>query len=590
MSLLDDTFRELGLDRAKLNTAVGRFAAEQVGVSQGAEFLRIRSLPRRRWQDAADLEKLTDLLSQKLKVANPAEPDARLFAVQAASLREFFDDGSVYTVADVGAGKTLLSFLLPVLKPHKRPLLLTYKSLLKKTEREFAKEAKTWKSAERWEFLGYEKLSRSDEFLYSYEPDIIIADEGHALKNPKSGRSKKLARYLAAHPECAFVPLTATPGDQSLNEFAAIMHAALGPVRAPVPPPGSWELVQWAQALDYETLTRRAYGCLALFNDRAVTLDDVRAGVGRRIEESPGVIYHRVSDVACSLYLDAKIHDGPSPVMEHVRATGDELPDGRILETPVEKYQLMSTLGLGFARYIDPPPPADWRAARKLWVAFAGEMMEQDQLRLDTAGAVALACESGRIDSQGVYEAWKAIKSSFKPMSVEEWYDTSALEAIAAWASENDGLVWVPFPALGYKLAELTGRRFFHELGADATGLAIEEYPGTDSVFLSTGANFKGRNLQKWSRNLIIGSGSSSVRLHQQIGRTHRTGQTAEAVEVTFFVSSIEDLEAVYKARGRAAYDKTAGGNRSHKLLLGDWLVPELSEAQRWSGARWRKY
>jgi superfamily II DNA or RNA helicase len=86
---------------------------------------------------------------------------------------------------------------------------------------------------------------------------------------------------------------------------------------------------------------------------------------------------------------------------------------------------------------------------------------------------------------------------------------------------------------------------------------------------------------------LVLGSGSSSDRLSQLIGRIHRTGQLAEQAEVSFFVSCLEDLRALHKARTRAEYDKRMGRNNASKLLACDWLVPSLQDARKWKGPRW---
>jgi hypothetical protein len=578
--LLEAAMVEKGWDKSPRNTAAGRRADF---VSQGSEFLRIRALPRRRWQDDPALDKLVDLLTKRLRLPGtpPDHIPARLFPHQAAALQDWFNLECVYPVVDVGGGKTLLSYLLPVLIDSPRALLLTGANLIGKTEREFAELSQYWKSAKEWKYLSFEKLSRNDKLLYEYLPTVIVADESFALKSPKSGRTKKLLRFLATHQSCRFVSLTATPGDQSINEWSHLVHAGLGPARAPVPAPGSWEACQWGQALDVNVNgPRRSPGALELFNEKATSLDDIRAGVGRRVSETPGVIYHRVSEVPCSLYLSALVFDESTPeldkVFEHIRTTGDELPDGRVIETPIERYQLLATLPLGFVRVIDPPPPDDWRAARRLWTAFANQVIDQDIPGLDTPGAVALACQNRLVDSFGVYEDWVTIKPSFEPKSTVVWFDDTALRRVTTWMNENDGVVFVPFPAFGDKLSEMSGRPFYHEGGLNKDGVSIEQHPGTDSVIASTGANHKGRNLQfKWSKMLILGSGSSSVVLHQQIGRCHRTGQKADAVEVEFFIGSTEDLRAVWKARARATYDKTLGENESHKLRLGDFLLPE---------------
>ena len=119
----------------------------------------------------------------------------------------------------------------------------------------------------------------------------------------------------------------------------------------------------------------------------------------------------------------------------------------------------------------------------------------------------------------------------------------------------------------------------------------LEAYEGTDSVILSTKSNYMGRNLQdRWHKNLIVGPPGKADTQEQLIGRTHRTGQKSDIVEVSYFLGSVESAESVDRARARAEIDKRLGRNHASKLLLCDWLVPDIEGLiKARNNPRWRK-
>lgn len=399
---------------------------------------------------------------------------------------------------------------------------------------------------------------------------------------------------MEAHPECKFLPLTGTPGDESVSNIAHIQRWVHGPDNAPLPQ-NYVELSSWADALDATVMVRTAPGCLSEFAGGSILLADVRAGVGARIAQTPGNIYFRDDSVACSLYLDAHKLEEVGPEIDktfaYVREHEDEMPDGRVIDTPIERWRTFYTLGLGFVHVIDPPPPKEWREARRLYNAFVREILARNEPGLDQPLLVGEACARGIIDSGGLYEAWKEIEPTFKVHSKIVWYDDSALHYCAKWAKEHHGLVWTPYPAFGKRLAELTGLPFFHQQGVCSKHGLIDEYHGKTSAVVSTQANAMGRNLQdRWSKMLIVAPSAKSDLLEQQIGRVHRQGQLAESVEITFLLSSIETWEALQKARySRSEFDKDFGQARGSKLRGCDWLVADGSEVAKWRGPRWSK-
>lgn len=596
--VLQRLLKSIGADQEPRNTKAGKVWAETAGVSEGEELLRIRALPRRRWQDDPALNDLVDIQTKRFLRDNPEDPTARLLPHQAVGLAEFELYGHLTAVWGVGEGKTLLSALLPTVAEAKRPLLLLPPPLIEKTRKEFRTLSKTWRLHPAVQFFSYNKISLRTykHFLTEGRYDLVIADESYEIKNPKSGRSQRLEQYLLeVAPEVKFVPMTGTPGDSTINDYAHYFYWCAREA-SPLPAPGSWELIQWCQATD-ETVRemRRKPGALTQFSDGDQSLDAVRNGIGKRLEETPGFVYKRTGSVNCSLVVDTWVHDKYSAhtdeLFEYVRDSGDELPDGRVLETGLDRFNFFATLALGFYRIIDPAPPEDWRAARRALRAFVNECLDDSSLAFETAGEVTHALSEGTLDSCGIYEAWLEIEPSFKPVSKTEWFTTEVIEIITEWMKDNDALVWTAFPAFGRALSKHSGRPFFHHGGVSLTHGNVEYYTGTDSVILSTQSNFKGRNLQdRWSKNLIIGGSAKADLLEQQIGRTHRQGQKADAVNVQFFAGSIENIEALDRARRRARIDQSLGRNHGSKLIVCDFIGATVEDVVRqYKGPRWTK-
>lgn len=589
MSILSQLFPDLDT-----TPAPGKKSLQGDAVFEGPELLRIERLPRRRWEDAQDLPKLVELLSGHLATPEGRRLGVRLFPMQAAALRELHDQKKLCVYANVGVGKTLLGALAPTVAEAKRPLWLVYAKLIEKSKLEVSRYARHWNVCLNFRFMSVESLSRETGYqaLVDYNPDMIIFDEAHAMKSPKSGRTRKLLRFKAEHPGTVFVPMTGTPGDDSLANIAHVQEIVHGE-GSPVPRTTS-ELNPWCEALDARPAVRRDPGVLARFAGGSNRLDAVREGVGARIAETPGNVFYRTNDVACSLYLEGVLHTAHNKTtldnFAHIRANPDETITGQVLEEGTQVHLSLTTCGLGFVHVIDPPPPAEWRAARKSHGAYVREVLAADIPDLDTPAMVVNAILRGELQDGGRYERWRAIRDTFKPVSRAEWFDESALEAVAKWAKSNIGLVWVPYPDFARKLSELSGLPFYHNNGiCKKTGKSITEHPETSSAILSTQACSTGHNLQRFCRNLIVAPSGKSDLNNQLLGRTHRFGQTADAVEAYFFLTSIENVEALDKARARARFDRDFGGDQKNKLLVGDDMLPTISEVRRLDGPAWTK-
>lgn len=542
-------------------------------VRAGVDFFRIKALTRRRWADSPHLPELVARITAWLRTPTGTQA---LLPMQAAALAEMHEHGCVCN-ASMGGGKSLCAWLAPVVLGAKRPLFITYKKLLKKSRLHLARDAEHWRVCNNFEWLSCETLSRQPDILNKINPDCIIADESHWAGNPRSGRAKVVREYLRTH-DCHFIPLTATPGE-SLKTQSHLAQWALGKV-SPIPARYN-ELMDWCAALDDDVEQRMAPGCLSEWDPEDIpTHESTRAAVGRRIAESPGYIVSHDSDNPCALYLSGFVFNGYSAATENAFAAArDEwrTPSGREFAEGADLHRVLQTLSLGFVHTIDKAPD-DWNYARRNWMRFCSDDLTHNRSGRFTPFAVETACVANVLDSDGVFEAWRDIRKSFKPTRGIEWIDDAALLSASEYLHDGE-VVWCPYPAWSERLAGMTGVPYF-----GAGNDAIEEFTGPKMI-LSVGANATGRNLQQWSRALVAGIESTPTALSQLIGRHHRRGQKAESVDITFFLGCRENLLAVERARTRSLADRDLNQNESGKLLAADWLLPEMpvSKSRRWS-------
>ena len=114
-------------------------------------------------------------------------------------------------------------------------------------------------------------------------------------------------------------------------------------------------------------------------------------------------------------------------------------------------------------------------------------------------------------------------------------FDDSVLNYCARWA-EKSGLIWCEHIDFAERLSDMTGLPYFAGEGLDKHGNSIETFDGPAAI-LSIEANREGRNLQRFSRNLVSSPMQQGDRWQQLLARTHRDGQEADEVICDVVVS-----------------------------------------------------
>jgi len=543
-----------------------------LAVQRTAEFRRIDALPRVTNHASAEI---VEAVSQALGGV------IKLRRVQVEALLCLFWYGGLFGGRiGVGKGKTIISYLARLMACANTALLLLPADLIGKTQREFAKRREAFPTAEPPTcIVSYQRLGRESAagLLEELRPDLIITDESQCLKNLKAAVTRRVARYMKAHPQTKFVVLSGTIMKKSIRDFAHLLKWSL---KDGAPIPSNWpELQAWSECIDEDPyrldFMARDPGALRAWVQPGDTDDEagIRRGFQKRLLETPGVVSD-TNEGGCdaSILIQQVTHEVSQATRDNFETLRErwETPDGWALYHATEVYICAQQLALGF-HYVHVPRPSDaYRNGQRTWGAFVRQTLSHSR-RYDSELQVRNACARGELDSRGAYEDWIAVRKT-EPRGVQKavWHDDSSLAFCEEWMSKTRGLVWVDHVEFGEVLSARTGAPYYGEGGMDRNGVPVEEDPSGRSIILSRRANSKGRNtLVRWSRNLVVTPPSSPDDWEQMIGRPHRTGQEADVVTFDVLTTCAEHDSAFRGVFEKARAQRDTIG-LEQKLLIAD--------------------
>lgn len=550
-------------------------------IQDTSDFRRIFAIPRRDYQSYA--AEAAAVLTDELRTTNGRQA---LWPIQGAALADLYNYRGLFAPIKVSGGKTLISLLAPTVLESERPILLVPARLIEKTLRNQRELAWHWQVAKHLRIVSYESLGRVNgvAILESYAPDLIITDEAHRLKNLKAAVTKRVARYMRAHPEVCFVAMSGTFERKSIKEYAHILRWTQSQSNY-YPLPYHWiEMNEWSDCLDERDVFDRPHPGAFLRQQGADELDPFVAAkhvYRSRLISTPGVIASTAEEqIDCALIVDdEEIPGDHSEIDSYIGAIRDtyETPEGYALTEAPQVWQHVRQLALGFYYRYVVRPSDDWFDARREWAQFVREKMRYDPL--DSEKHVALTypdCEQ--------LLRWQAERDSFKPENEAVWISDTVIEHCAKWLSKhNRGIVWVDYVEFGRRLSEVSGYPFFHAEARNDAGLYVEDASGP--IIASVHTINEGLNLQyKWSDNYLVSPMRNSGKLDQILGRTHRVGQTDDEVYATFGLNCIEHYDSITKALEEAQHVYDTIGDRQ-KLLYCDLTRTPLDKLK--GGARW---
>lgn len=581
-------------------------------VLRTADLMRVANLRRRTWTPEA----AEHLAIEMTKALRTPYGQMTLKPMQAISLYELTTEKGGFFPLAVGAGKTLLSLLAPVVLQRAynvghRPLLIVPASLIEKTERDAKSLADHWQLARFYKIVSFEFLGRvqagADEkigykgAIEEFAPDFVFIDECHRAKNRrKAAVARRLHRFFASHPIVICAAASGTVTTRSIHDYAHIIRWCHPPQHVPLPL--HWnELEAWARALDERPSEPGEPGALEILcnaEEQAIWRTDrhtaARLAYRRRLVETPGVVATKASSVGATLIIR-----GVQPKRSEVIDEGFDIlrtwetPDGWPIDDGIAMARHARELAAGFYYVWAPRPPHLWLSARKAWSKYVREKLKHSR-KMDTELQVRQheqlqqrAFEKSEA-KEGMCEElakWLEVKDTFEPNTVPVWICNSVLEFAYDWAKKHRGIIWNEHVCFGERLEKEGGIPYYGRKGRDARGHFIDDHPAEQSFVASIASNKEGRNLQKWSENLVLGWPSSGGIAEQMQGRTHRNGQLADEVTFDVIVSCIEHFGAFEQSRRDANYIETSTGSQQ-KLNLATIDMPDSLIGL---GSRWTK-
>ncbi len=536
-------------------------ALASAGVAKTSELTRVVGLSRRVF-DASAYPDASILYAKKscgaigcqyCKSGNPS-----LRPIQSAMVIEAAQNSGGFFNVGVGQGKTLASFLIASALEARRTVLLVPAQLKSKTLSsdlpEYAKhfclppiyDSKQFKGQDGVFVVAYEELSdeNSTDLLDIIKPDLIVADEAHKLRNPKAARTKRFLRYVRKN-ACKFVAMTGSAMSKEIFDFAHLIELALGK-NSPVPRDYP-SLAQWSDCIDKG---RTAIGALVLLCQDDT--EDIRHAFQRRFLETPGVIC--TTEISVDIPIQLRLRKLTPPVC--VKAALDTLTakwswDGEEYDQTLEILRIERQLVQGFFyRAIWPGgvPDREWLERRNAWRrAVRARLGRSNRVGQDSPALLEAMAERGEWLTEEWLD-WLAVRDRPEPareaIEISKWL----VDHVITWISESTvpSIIWIDSPVVGWWLND-AGIPFYGEGQDDAVNtmakLALESANAGNlavipTIALSMRAHGTGKNLQAWSRNLILYPPATNDAWEQMIGRTHRPGQLATLVTVDVILGS----------------------------------------------------
>jgi hypothetical protein len=534
--------------------------------------------------------------------------------VQAVALLVAAIEGGAFGNISVGGGKTLFSLLVGDALGAANPLLLHPASMRRALHMARYEYGASFKLPRNLRTAAYEELStaRNTDLLDRLQPDCLVMDEAHKLANPEAARTKRVIRYLEAHPGVRVVVMSGTLTDTDPEDYAHLLRWSLKD-RAPIPR-DKHTLLSFSNILavhpvkasseDGETVYAavrepinadwQAFspiwpgweGC-----DKAERQQEARRVWGKRLNTSPGVIYTPDQGVRASLVFRRRPVETPRTVLDALkdldatwcRPDGDELRDAK------DKARVAQELAQGFFyRWVWPKDENgesiidhEWLEARSRWHRAVRVICKRGLVHLDSAFLVAGALHSGALarllpfpeevmEAQEAREAWepqslKRWGGKDTPPTETVWLDTFLVDDAVAWLHDHPkGIAWYRHRAIAEALAE-------RKVPVFGGGTNPQEVRGAYGFAASIDAHGTGKNLQYGHHeNLCMSFPKAGKTCEQLIGRTHRQGQTADCVLFDYYAHVGPAKDAIEEARSRANYIQSTM-NTPQRLCYGTW-------------------
>lgn len=512
------------------------------------------------------------------QIAPHRECIRELRPVQAWALYELGLKRGLLGAIGVGHGKTVIDLLAPLALPGcRKAVLLVPPGLVKQLISEYellrqhfrvpglvshyAKESYTARlpNVPTLHIYPYSLLSRPDatEWFSDMEPDFIIADECHKLKNFETATTTRFMRYFTSDKgrakDVRFAGWTGSLTDSDIKDYA---HLATVALRADTPLPLNQQVLdEWSQAISAKgkDFVMRPPGALLKMCEPG---EHIRDGFRRRLTETPGIVTTQSASVDVNMRILEKKPDVEiPPVIEEMlaklrktwqRPDGEELTDGLAVSRCAHELAAGLYNRWEFPRGEPVELITKWLEIRKMWNKAVRSKLGRREAHMDSpyhAEAAAMrAWGDMKPDPRKpewktpLWPMWRDIKEQVKPVTVpQRVHNYLVLDAIK-WADANLGILWYAINDFGDWVTQESDRRIPKHGGGPKALDALLKERGDRPIACSIKAHGTGRDgLQRLYCNQLVAQPSSTAQDWEQLlGRLHRQGQKREVTTLFY--------------------------------------------------------
>ena len=522
----------------------------------------------------------------------------RLRPVQEAALVQIMKEEGGFLPIGVGHGKTLIGFLAGPVMGADLTIYLVPPSCRVQLGQMYAEALPSFRFG-KVSIVPYSQLSRAtgtdllEQLLAQCKPGakiVIFADEGHMIKRAQSARTKRLARFIKAHPETRVIVTSGTLTSKGLRDFSHLADWALRQ-RSPLPRLGD-ELVAWSACIDVdgqpgpmdwqhvEPLFQWATGIQSMNRFRGdERKKKIRHAFQKRLRSAPGVVATKEGSLGSSLLIQTLDLELPGAVVAKLLEVADGIqPDGDgFFPDDISQWRSARQLACGFyyrwawEKTDKGEKDHEWLDARSDWNRRVREILDSDRAvqGYDSPFLVAsrvirqLEADPGLANKSMLHWSWAkwAEQKQKDPPPVETvWIDRFMVRDAVEWARKQrqPAILWYQSTALGEALRE-AGLPVY---GAGSQAQSFMPNPQTCAMSIKVhGVGLDG--LQYWPPlvSRIMEPPSSGKVWEQLLGRTHRGGQKADVVTWQVYQHCESFGMALKTARADAHYIEDAFGN-----------------------------
>lgn len=480
--------------------------------------------------------------------------------------------------------------------------------------------------------LPYSLLSAKDahDVIQGIEPDLVILDEAHWVKNADAARTKRIMSYIQQR-QPRLVALSGTITSKSIRDYHHLIAHAL---REFSPLPMDPVLAtNWSFVLDAEAEPSEAQaghiGPLVHWARKHYPRERLPMGVPgfrqaykMRLRSSPGVVSTGDLEIGVSLIIENE------PVANHTKNPKwedlnklikqvEELwitPSGDEIDYGFHKWRYLYELSAGFYHKLRWPTEAELVStgrvsAREAEAAIEAAKLHHEALqqyhrelrrwlqyrsrpKLDTPFLVGADMHANGSKNVGadLYQTWREAKElEFEDMPSRISEPTRIcdykIEHALEWAKSRDGggLIWFHHDDLGRWIADRLKKEGIDAIWCPADSVrkgsnAIVEDPKNANriLVISIGGHCTGKNLQHFQDQLFVQFPRESAKAEQAIGRTHRNGQKADEIVVHTMNTILFDHLNLSACLVDALYIQQTTGTRQKLCYAGYNPLPKM--------------